>query len=128
LRNRTQRLRIPALQDLNDRSPGLPVRAFADLIGLGPTFDGKPTVLRPNDNLDALVVPTVRTLGYRKRGNDLVPIMHAKLALLGHQRWHDEDAFGNPDDIIWFTPPAALDLVGQLHQPLTAELGVRLLD
>jgi hypothetical protein len=33
-----------------------------------------------------------------------VPIMHAKLALLGHLRWHDEDAFGNPDDIIWFTP------------------------
>jgi hypothetical protein len=96
--------RMQVLQDLNDRSPGLPVRAFADLIGLGPTFDGKPTVLGPNDNLDALVVPTVRTLGYRKRGNDLVPIMHAKLALLGHLRWHDEDAFGNPDDIIWFTP------------------------
>ena len=96
--------RMQVLQDLNDRSPGLPVRAFADLIGLGPTFDGKPTVLGPNDNLDALVVPTVRTCGYRKRGNDLVPIMHAKLALLGHLQWHDEDAFGNPDDIIWFTP------------------------
>jgi hypothetical protein len=50
--------RMQVLQDLNDRSPGLPVRAFADLIGLGPTFDGKPTVLGPTDNLDALVVPT----------------------------------------------------------------------
>jgi hypothetical protein len=68
---------MQVLQDLNDRSPGLPVRAFADRIGLGPTFDGKPTVLGPYDNLGALVVPTVRTLGYRKRGNDLVPIMLA---------------------------------------------------
>ena len=33
-----------------------------------------------------------------------VPIMHAKLALLEHLQRHDEDAFGNPDDIIWFTP------------------------
>jgi hypothetical protein len=53
--------------------------------------------------MDKLVVPTVRTLGYRRRG-DLVPIMHAKLVLLGHLRWHDEDAFGYPNDIIWFTP------------------------
>jgi hypothetical protein len=95
--------KLQPLHDLNDRSPGLPVRAFADLIGLGPTFGGKPTVVGPDDRLDKLVVPTVRTLGYRRRG-DLVPIMHAKLALLGHLRWHDEDVFGNPDDIIWFTP------------------------
>jgi hypothetical protein len=100
----TQLQRMQALQDLNDRSPGLPVRAFADLIGLGPTFDGKPTVVGPHDSMYHLVVPTVRTLGYRKRGNNLVPIMHAKLALLGHLRRHDEDVFGNPDDIVWFTP------------------------
>jgi hypothetical protein len=29
-----------------------------------------------------------------------VPIMHAKLALLGHLQWHDEDAFDSPDAII----------------------------
>jgi hypothetical protein len=95
--------KLQPLHDLNDRSPGIPVRAFAGLIGLGPTFEGKPTVAGPYDRLDELVVPTVRTVGYRKRG-DLVPIMHAKLALLGHLRWHDEDVFGNVDDIIWFTP------------------------
>jgi hypothetical protein len=100
----TQLQKMQVLQDLNDRSPGLPVRAFADLIGLGPTFDGKPRVVGPDDRMDNLVVPTVRTLGYRKRGQDLVPIMHAKLALLGHLQWHDEDVFGNPDDIVWFTP------------------------
>ena len=99
-----QLAKMQALHDLNDRSPGLPVRAFADLIGLGPTFDGKPTVVGPHDSMDHLVVPTVRTLGYRKRGKDLVPIMHAKLVLLGHLRWHDEDVFGHPDDVVWFTP------------------------
>jgi hypothetical protein len=103
-RSARQMERMQVLQDLNDRSPALPVRAFADLIGPGPTFDRKPTVLGLNDKLDALRVPTVRALGYRKRGNVLMPIMHAKLALLGHLQWHDEDAFDNPDDIIWFTP------------------------
>jgi hypothetical protein len=99
-----KRKSMEPLQWLNDRSPGLPARAFAELIDMGPTFDGEPTVVGPSTNLDSLVVPTVRTLGYRKTGNQLVPIMHAKLALLGHLRWHDEDALGYVDDMIWFTP------------------------
>jgi hypothetical protein len=41
--------RLEALQELNDRTPGLPVRAFAGLMGLGPTLDGEPTVVGPYD-------------------------------------------------------------------------------
>jgi hypothetical protein len=94
---------LQALHELNERTPGLPIRAFADLSGLAPKVDGKPLVVGPSDPMDEGVVPTIRTLGYRKRG-DFPPIMHAKLALLGHLKWHDEDALGYVDDVIWFTP------------------------
>jgi hypothetical protein len=50
------------------------------------------------------VVPTIRTLGYRRKGGALVPIMHVKLALLGHLWWYDEDALGYPGEFISFTP------------------------
>ena len=63
--------------------PRLPVRAFADLIGSGPTSVASPrfsTERRPGRPGRPDCAATVM----RKRGNDLVPIMHAKLALLGH--------------------------------------------
>jgi hypothetical protein len=47
------------------------------------------------------VVPTFRTLGFR---GDFTPIMHAKLALLGHLWWHDEGPLGHVEDVIGFTP------------------------
>ena len=37
-------------------------------------------------------IPTIRTLGFRKRKeHQTPPIIHAKLVLLGHLWWHDED-------------------------------------
>ena len=53
--------------------------------------------------MDDGVVPTIRTLGYRKL-EDCPPIMHAKLALLGHLGWHDEGPLGHVEDVIGFTP------------------------
>jgi hypothetical protein len=91
------------LHQLNERTPGLPIRAFADLSGLAPKIDGKPAVVGPSGPIDDGVVPTIRTLGYRKAG-DLPAIMHAKLALLGHLWWHDEGALGHVEDVMGFTP------------------------
>jgi hypothetical protein len=34
----------------------------------------------------------------------LPPIIHAKLALLGHLWWHDEGPLGHVEDVIGFTP------------------------
>jgi len=53
--------------------------------------------------MDDGVVPTIRTLGYRKRG-DFPPIMHVKLALLGHLWWHDEGPLGHVEEVVGFTP------------------------
>lgn len=39
-------------------------------------------------------IPAVRELGFRKVGKHLVPIMHAKIALLGHMIWTDEHPSG----------------------------------
>jgi hypothetical protein len=55
----------------------------------------------PYDRMGDEYVPTFRTIGYRTTGGSLVPILHAKLALLGHMWWHDEGPVG-PEDIIGF--------------------------
>jgi hypothetical protein len=79
-----------SLRDLNERTPGLPVQAFPDLANLAPKFEGEPHVVGPYSRMYEGAVPTIRVLGYRKTGKVLVPIMHAKLALLGHLWWTDD--------------------------------------
>lgn len=49
-------------------------------------------------------MPTFRTLGFRRKGGPLVPIMHAKLAILGEFWWHDEGAMGEVGDFYGFAP------------------------
>lgn len=95
--------KLEPLRELNERTPGLPIRAFAALSGLAPKVDGKSVVVGPYDPMVDGVVPTIRTLGYRKL-EDFPPIMHAKLALLGHLWWHDEGPLGHVEDVIGFTP------------------------
>jgi hypothetical protein len=48
------------------------------------------------------VIPTPRTIGYRKIAETLPPIAHAKLALLGTIAWTDEDPVGGVTDYVWF--------------------------
>jgi hypothetical protein len=95
--------KLEPLHKLNERTPGLPIRAFPGLGGLAPKVDGAPAVIGPYDSTEFGELPTIRTLGYRT-GVDLVPIVHAKLALVGHLWWHDEGPLGHVDDIIGFTP------------------------
>jgi len=95
---------LPELHELNAVTPGLPVEAFPDLIELAPHLDDEPVTVGPYDRVGELVIPTVRTLGFRRHASDsgYVPLMHAKLALLGDLWWHDEDALGYPADVIGF--------------------------
>jgi len=75
------------------------------LSGVALKVDGQPLVVGPYDSIDDGVVPAIRTLGYRKlRHTDHPPILHAKLALLGHLWWHDEGPLGHVEDVIGFTP------------------------
>ncbi len=95
--------KLEPLDDLNYRTPGMPIRAFSALSGLAPTVDGQPALIGPYDRPDDTVVPTIRTLGWRKTRNENVPIVHAKLALLGHLWWHDEDGLGMVTDVVGFS-------------------------
>jgi hypothetical protein len=98
--------RLFRLHEVNAATPGLPLRAFPDLRELAQKLDDKPIVVGPYSSIDDEVLPTVRTLGYRRqRGRiDLTPILHAKLALLGHLWWHDEGPLGEVDDFVGFSP------------------------
>lgn len=92
------------LHELNANSAGLPVDAFPELVELAPHVDDKPVLVGPYDRIGELVIPTVRTLGFRRQasGSGYVPLMHAKLALLGELWWHDEDALGHVADVTGF--------------------------
>lgn len=101
-RNASQLRRMQTLKGVNERTTGLPARAFPDLSAMAPREAGKPVVIGPGDPMGDWHLPTVRTLGFRRRG-DLPPIMHAKLAILGHFWWHDEGALGHVEDVFGFT-------------------------
>jgi hypothetical protein len=96
---------LPELHELNAATPGLPVEAFPELVELAPHVDDKPLLVGPYDRIGELVIPTIRTLGFRRQASKSghVPLMHAKLALLGELWWHDEDALGYVTDVIGFT-------------------------
>ena len=102
-RKPSERQKLEPLRQLNGRTPGMPIRAFADLSGLARKVDGEPAIVGPYTRTDDAVIPTMRTLGFRRRG-PLPPIIHAKLALLGHLGWHDEGPLGRVEDVIGFTP------------------------
>jgi hypothetical protein len=103
-RKAADRGKLDPLQALNRRTPGMPIRAFAELSGLAPKADGKPAIVGPYARIDGTIVPTIRTLGYRRMGQRPVPLVHAKLVLLGHLWWHDEGPLGEVDDVIGFAP------------------------
>jgi hypothetical protein len=99
-----KREELKSLYSLNERLPGLPIRAFPDLGGLAPKVGGSRAVVGPYSPMDDSVLPTFRTLGYRSQGRELVPLLHAKLALLGRMWRHDEGALGHVEDVLGFTP------------------------
>jgi hypothetical protein len=96
--------KLAKLTELNEQTPGMPVQAFSALSGLAPKVDGKPVTVGPYDGYGYEgSIPTIRTLGFRPIGpKDSPPMLHAKLALLGHLWWHDEGPLGNVEDITGF--------------------------
>jgi hypothetical protein len=94
-----------ALQQLSD-GQGVLVSAYAELEELAPDDHGRPKLIGPETPRwhDEMHVGAVREMGYRKVGNQLVPWVHAKLALLGSLNWTDEHPSGHVVDEYFFTP------------------------
>lgn len=93
--------KLDDLRALNERTPGMPIGAFSQLSDLAPKVGGQPQVVGPYSVMDDFRIPTIRTIGFRSP-TGYAPILHAKLALLGHLWWHDEHPSGVTMDIIGF--------------------------
>jgi hypothetical protein len=88
-------------------SNGLSQRAFPELTELAPrTEDGRAALVGPfgPDHSDG-VISAVRELGFRSVSRrKLVPMVHAKVMLVGELRWHDEHPSGYSADTMGFRP------------------------
>lgn len=102
-RGRYQQARLAKLRPILERGTGFPANALPELRLLRLRDDGHSPVVGPYTSAPHLRLPTLRTIGYRKIGDKLVPILHTKMLLLGHVWWHDEDEFGSAD-VIGFRP------------------------
>ncbi|MBM7510261.1 hypothetical protein JOE61_004075 [Nocardioides salarius] len=82
---------------------GLAQRAFHELSEVAPLEHGRPLLIGPwSRDWDTHELGAVREVGFRKVGERLVPILHAKMMLLGHMYWTDEHPAGGVADIIGF--------------------------
>jgi hypothetical protein len=102
-RGKYQQARLAKLQPILERSRGFPADALPELSSLMLREDEHAPVVGPHTPSAHLRLPALRTIGYRRIGDKLVPILHTKMILLGHVWWHDEDEFGLAD-VIGFRP------------------------
>lgn len=98
--------RFERLKQYAQQGNGFPADVFAEMTDLASRYDGPPPVIGPyTPRTEELRVPAIRSFGFRKAGKRPVPLIHAKMFLLGHLWWHDED--GSPAgvaDVTGFTP------------------------
>lgn len=103
-RDKRQLERLRRVAAAVEGAAGFPIEAFSELEELRFHQDGVAPVLGPYSQREHIRLPALRTIGYRKVGQHLVPILHTKMMLLGELWWHDEDALGGVADVIGFTP------------------------
>lgn len=104
----TKRYAKPDLKPLTDLAAanGLAQAAYPELIDLAPHQCGQPSVVGPTDLslANSREIGAVREVGFRKVDDHLVPIVHAKIMLLGRMGWTDEHPTGHVDDHLYFVP------------------------
>lgn len=87
------------------RTNGLAQAAYQELEELAPKADGCARVVGPYGMTgEGVEIGAVRELGFRKVGNRLVPIVHAKMLLLGRMGWTEEHPSGHVMDVLFFVP------------------------
>lgn len=83
-------------RDVLDRSRGFPAAALPELEWLLPRDDeGEVPVVGPSSPVPHVRLPALRAVGYRKVGDHLMPILHAKLLLLGVLTWYEDEEYGS---------------------------------
>ncbi|MEU2490900.1 hypothetical protein [Streptomyces sp. NPDC007883] len=103
-RDKRAMAKLGKVTDAVKDAAGFPAEALSELEELRFHQDGKAPVLGPGSPREDLRLSALRTLGYRRVDNHLVPILHTKMLLLGELWWHDEDALGGVADVTGFRP------------------------
>jgi hypothetical protein len=104
LDRKTRPARVDARTRLAREGGGFPADIFASLTSLASRYDGPVPVLGPHSARPPEVrIQSIRTFGYRKTGSRPVPLLHAKMFLLGHLWWHDESDAPGVVDVTGFT-------------------------
>lgn len=85
---------------------GLAPAAFGELAEFVARVDAGPLLVGPQTPAWTMgsQLGAVREVGFRRSGNHLVPLVHAKMALLGQMQRTDEHPSGVVGDHIWFQP------------------------
>jgi hypothetical protein len=88
------------------QSSGLAQAAYHELAEYAPRDGDGPLIVGPStpDWTEGTEIGAVREVGFRPAGGQLVPIVHAKMALLGRMLWTDEHPTGHVVDDIFFIP------------------------
>ena len=87
------------------QSSGLAQAAYHELAEYGPRDGNGPLIVGPGTPgwTEGTEIGAVREVGFRPARGQLVPIVHAKMALLGRMGWTDEHPTGAEADEIFFT-------------------------
>lgn len=85
---------------------GIDQSAFHELSEFAPSVGSEPLLVGPHtlDWTRQTRLGAVREVGFRKVSDRPVPLVHAKMALLGQMHWTDEHPSGALDDHTWFQP------------------------
>ena len=102
--NKYNKPEIALLEGLAGRT-GLAQSAYPKLGEVAPAVDGEPLVVGPFTRIpEDTDIGAVRELGFRRSGNRLVPIVHAKILLIEQMCWTDEHPSGYMVDTLYFQP------------------------
>jgi hypothetical protein len=63
---------------------GLHTQAFPELSDLAPRENSQPLIVGPGTELPDVAIPMFRSIGFRRTSDQLVPILHTKMVLLGN--------------------------------------------
>ena len=90
-RDKRRQPRLGTLKPVLKRGPGFPAEALPGLEFLIPPEHRHPPVIGPRSPAARRRLSALRTVGYRTTADGQVPVLHAKMVLLGELRWHAED-------------------------------------
>lgn len=98
---RRKQKNVDRFKPVVEHGAGFPLQALPEVGPLMFREDGKTPVVGSYTSASSTHLPTLRTIGYRKEGNHMVPILHTKMLLLGQLWWREEEP---PGDVLRFAP------------------------